>query len=228
MSSSLITKANKLVQKFDEFLKKNSKRAGIHPQKLEKTVRSYIDEEIIQSEDPPKKLKKMDQYDMNIYYQLNLLRDMTSHRPSSKRDIRKMLHPSLEEKQLPPETEDMVGTKAKLSNMFKKKIKVKINPKYYTRFGEFKKMPPTNLDVPVIRNSSPYISEEELYRRQYLEGKKKWVVPDKFKTYFGKASSDGSSNYIPNYVTITPSEPPILHKFRDMEKEKWIDKNFKF
>ena len=165
---------------------------------------------------------------MNVYYQLNILKDMHSSRPSSKRDIRQILHPTLEENQLPKENDGLIGTKAKLTNMFKKKKKIKIKPKYYNRFKEFAKMPPSNLEVPIIRNASPYINQEELYRKQYILSKKKWIAPKKFKNFFGMASSASSSNFIPNYVTITPSEPPLLHKFRDLDKDKWVDNNFKF
>jgi hypothetical protein len=80
--------------------------------------------------------------------------------------------------------------------------------------------------VPIIRNSSPYISEEELHRQEYIKSKERWMIPKQFQSYFGKASH--SNNFIPNYVTITPSEPPILHKFRDTERDRWLDGNFKF
>ena len=139
-----------------------------------------------------------------------------------------MLHPGIEDENLPRSNNNLVGTKAHIKNMFVKKKRIKVDPKYYTRYKEFKKLPPSNLDVPVIRNASPYISEEELYRKEYIDSKNKWVDTQAFKNYFGKASSSASSNFIPNYVTITPSEPPILHKFRDLTKEKWMDENFKF
>ena len=110
------------------------------------------------------------------------------------------------------------------------KKKIKTDPKFYTRFKEFAQLPPPNLDVPVIRNASPYISEEELFRKEYIKSKAKWMSTQQFKNYFGKASSlADAERYIPNYVTITPSEPPILHKFRNVDRDKWIDdKNFKF
>ncbi len=166
---------------------------------------------------------------MNVYYQLNLLKDMNSTKNSSKKDIRQMLHPALEDDNLPKTTQNLVGTKAHIQNMFlTNKTRIKISPKFYSRHQEFAKLPKTNLDVPVIRNASPYVSEEELYRKEYIQSKKNWVGQKSFKNYFGKASSSTSSNFIPNYVTITPSEPPILHKFRDLEREKWVDENFKY
>lgn len=118
-----------------------------------------------------------------------------------------------------------------LSSLFDtKRSKLKTEPMFYTRYKDFAKLPPSNLDVPVIRNASPYISEEELIRKEYLASKQKWIDSKQFKNYFGKASSLGDKErYIPNYVTITPSEPPILHKFRDIDRDKWVDENnFKF
>jgi hypothetical protein len=32
-----------------------------------------------------------------------------------------------------------------------------------------------------------------------------------------------SNDFIPNYVTATPSESPLLFRFRDVSKDKWIN-----
>lgn len=222
-----LSNANKkLVHKFNEFLKHNNRRNTTNSQKLTKTVRNYVESEITNPSQKPR--KKLSQYDMNVYYQLNLLKDMHSSKNSTKKDIRQMLHPAIEEDNLPKTNQNLVGAKAHIKNMFSTKTRLRIDPKFYSRHKEFTKMPPTNLDVPIIRNASPYISEEELYRKEYLQSKNKWMSKNSFKNYFGKASSSKSSNFIPNYVTITPSEPPILHKFRDMDREQWMDENFKF
>jgi len=43
----------------------------------------------------------------------------------------------------------------------------------------------------------------------------KRISNNEFKTFFGKATTGlKKGNFIPNYVTATPSEPPMLHKFR--------------
>jgi hypothetical protein len=31
-------------------------------------------------------------------------------------------------------------------------------------------------------------------------------------------------NFIKNYVNATPSNPPVIYKFRDINKNKWINK----
>ena len=78
----------KLVKKFNEFLKHNSRRNGTHSQKLTKTIRSYIQTEITQPEvmrnNKFMSKTRLSQYDMNIYYQLNLLRDMEVSDKNSK------------------------------------------------------------------------------------------------------------------------------------------------
>ena len=33
------------------------------------------------------------------------------------------------------------------------------------------------------------------------------------------------SSFIPNYVNATPSEPPLNHKYREVNKNKWINKS---
>jgi hypothetical protein len=43
-----------------------------------------------------------------------------------------------------------------------------------------------------------------------------------FYRAFGKASSLKRFE-IENYVGKDPSEPPLLHRFRDVEKDKWVN-----
>lgn len=40
----------------------------------------------------------------------------------------------------------------------------------------------------------------------------------------GKATKP---SYIPNYVNLDPSEPPSNHKFREVDKKKWIGGDLK-
>ena len=32
-------------------------------------------------------------------------------------------------------------------------------------------------------------------------------------------------HFIPNYVNATPSESPLNHNFRDINKQRWINKS---
>ena len=79
----------------------------------------------------------------------------------------------------------------------------------------------------IIENDSPFMDS---ITKEYIEKKnneKKWVVKKKFENIVGKASSHRShnDNDIKNYVIRTPSLPPVLYKFRENEKTKWVAKS---
>ena len=72
-----------------------------------------------------------------------------------------------------------------------------------------------------LRNSSPYISEEEKRILEEKESRKHFFDQHKnFVTSVGKYSM--KPNFIPNYVGMTPSENPNDHAFRNVDKKKWI------
>lgn len=72
-----------------------------------------------------------------------------------------------------------------------------------------------------LRNSSPYISENEKRILEEKENKKHFIDKHKnFVTSVGKYSM--KPNFIPNYVGMTPSENPKTHEFRNVDKKKWI------
>ena len=72
-----------------------------------------------------------------------------------------------------------------------------------------------------LRNSSPYISEEEKRILEEKESRKHFFDQHKnFITSVGKYSM--KPNFIPNYVGMTPSENPNDHVFRNVDKKKWI------
>ncbi len=54
-----------------------------------------------------------------------------------------------------------------------------------------------------------------------------WIVKKNFNVFIGKASSIRNSrrNEIKNYVMRTPSLPPSLYNFREINKNKWIGKS---
>jgi hypothetical protein len=87
------------------------------------------------------------------------------------------------------------------------------------------------LEKPTIRNASPYVGDDwEQYRKKEIDSKSKWVDPEKkpFKNSFGTATTNSDKYFIKNYVTATPSNPPMLHQFRDDKKDNWIYGPFKF
>ena len=76
----------------------------------------------------------------------------------------------------------------------------------------------------ITNDGSPYISEEEKYLKERIKDKIKWINKKGFFNWVGKATSN-KSYIIKNYVSQTPSLPPILHNFRPCDKSKWIIKD---
>lgn len=86
----------------------NSKR-------LTNTMNKYINEQIKSSNQSQETVldaskdqankKNLSQYEMNVYFKLNLIKDMQSKHHKSKKEIRQMLHPTVDENQLPKDTD---------------------------------------------------------------------------------------------------------------------------
>ena len=68
----------------------------------------------------------------------------------------------------------------------------------------------------------PYMSQEEKYNIERYLDKKNWISKKAFLVSVGKYKI--KDNFIPNYVGATPSESPLMHKFREINKKKWIKK----
>ena len=73
-----------------------------------------------------------------------------------------------------------------------------------------------------LRNSSPYITEHEKQILEEKENKKHFFIHKNFVTSVGKYSM--KPNFIPNYVGLTPGENPKNHEFREVDKNKWMNK----
>ena len=73
-----------------------------------------------------------------------------------------------------------------------------------------------------LRNSSPYITEHEKQILEEKEKKKHFFKHKNFVTSVGKYSM--KPNFIPNYVGLTPGENPKNHEFREVDKNKWMNK----
>ena len=77
----------------------------------------------------------------------------------------------------------------------------------------------------VINYYEPYREKYTVENQERRENKKRWLNQKGFNNHIGKASySKEKDSYIKNYVNITPSLPPLLHKFRDTQKKKWLSK----
>jgi len=168
----------------------------------------------------------LDKWQINSAFQKSLIEETLTSGSKSKREIRQMLHPTLSEQYLPKDERFLPGFKA-LNTLFSDKskvIKLKMHEKKpYSRFNEFSKMP-SDFEKPVIRNASPYVSEEEMRRCEEKKSKEKWIAEKDFWTVTGNATRP---NFIENYVSKDPSIPPMLHQFRNEEREKWVGPNFK-
>ena len=71
-----------------------------------------------------------------------------------------------------------------------------------------------------LRNSSPYLSEEDIRVINERERRKKFLTPKGFCCSVGKYSCP--PKFIPNYVQMSPSENPSTYRFRPVNKKKWI------
>ena len=152
-----------VIKKFDDFLQLNTQRNNINAGKLLKTMRKYIKSELTDRKKENQSTTKLSSYDMNAFFKLNLIKDLGDIR-GKKREIRKMFHSTLIEEQLPNENDSLINKHLLVNSLFSDKNKLRIEPKFFTRFNDFSKLPPSNFDVPIIRNSSPYVNEEQVKR----------------------------------------------------------------
>ena len=110
-------------------------------------------------------------------------------------------------------------------NLPKKVIKVKTDPKHYSRYKHFQSLPKFAMDQPCINNASPYVGSQiqVLYKKEQ-ESKKKWLAKD-FNTQGKSLQQEKFSDKY--YVTADPSEPPQLMKFRSDDRKTFLAGNFK-
>jgi hypothetical protein len=73
----------------------------------------------------------------------------------------------------------------------------------------------------IIGNDSPYLPDEKYVLQEYHKNKRRWISKGGFNNFVGKATSN-KQYVIKNYVQQTPSKPPVLHSFREVEKKKWM------
>lgn len=70
----------------------------------------------------------------------------------------------------------------------------------------------------------PYIDEFQMRILDEKKNKALWLNKKGFNQFVGKATAIKIRNDIQNYVSRTPGEFPLNHKFRDEHKERWIVK----
>ncbi|CDW75232.1 UNKNOWN [Stylonychia lemnae] len=176
-------------------------------------------------EKPRSTLRHLRNYQIEKEFQSQLKSDAEQYLWKNQKELRQMLHPTLCEEFL-PEDRDMT---TKQNSLISRNVTNQTpSRRVFNRFKEFQQLPQYDIEKPIIRISSPYVGcEEEQTRKRDREIKQKSIVPQDFKTSFGKASINNNTNFIPNYVTMDPSQPPLLHKFRQDTKDQWLKGTFK-
>eukprot|EP00743_Colponemidia_sp_Colp-15_P005762 GILK01006194.1.p1 GENE.GILK01006194.1~~GILK01006194.1.p1 ORF type:complete len:851 (+),score=173.04 GILK01006194.1:207-2759(+) len=151
-------------------------------------------------------------------------------RTFTKEEIRAILHPELAAND---PTVDSARGDTQATSMRTVRVKVKSAP--YSRWKEFHSFEPSleerNLHrherdrkvPPSIRAENIYLSPDERDRLEFVENKKRWTAEENFKSCFGKATKP---QYIANYVARDPSQFPLLHRFREEDKHKWVGPHF--
>ena len=71
----------------------------------------------------------------------------------------------------------------------------------------------------------PFLNPDQRYNREKFLDKKNWMDKKGFIVSIGnyKMGGDGNS-FISNYVSATPSNSPLNHNFREVNKDKWVNK----
>ena len=106
----------------------------------------------------------------------------------------------------------------------------RIKSNFNKHFKKYDKELNTYADTPSIRCSSAYTTEDQVYRRELIKNKQKWVVTEDFRRVFGKKTEndrikeDSINTHVEEDIYI---EPYRIDRFRKMDKTKWIcKKNF--
>ena len=68
-----------------------------------------------------------------------------------------------------------------------------------------------------------YINSDKKYYCDKIIDTKKWLYKKGFINNTGKYNINQNYYFIKNYVVATPSQPPLLHNFRDVSKNQWIN-----
>lgn len=68
-----------------------------------------------------------------------------------------------------------------------------------------------------------YINSDEKYFYDKIIDTKNWLYKKGFINNTGKYNINNNYYFIKNYVGATPNIPPVLHKFRDISKDHWIN-----
>ena len=69
-----------------------------------------------------------------------------------------------------------------------------------------------------------YINNKAKYYNNKIIDSKIWLYEKGFINNTNKCNINNNYHFIKNYVAATPSNPPLLHKFRNVSKNLWLNK----
>ena len=106
-----------------------------------------------------------------------------------------------------------------------------LHPSYFKQMKTSQNNKNNKIKIKLVRNNYkgifklPFLNpDEKYYREQYLD-KKNWINKKGFYSCIGNYKMGGSGcNFISNYVSATPSQSPLNHYFREVNKTKWMNK----
>ena len=98
---------------------------------------------------------------------------------------------------------------------------------YNKKYKKYESELNTFADKACIRASSEYKTNEEIKRREDINSKKLWLNSKDFQSVFPINKEDAILKF--NYQQNDYEKSnPMLHQYRDLNKNNWIDGNFKF
>ena len=105
----------------------------------------------------------------------------------------------------------------------------RIRSNFNKKFKKYDKELNTYANMPSIRCSSAYMTEDQAYRREFIKSKKKWVAAEYFRRVFGKKTENDrikeeKLNNNKNLMDDIYIEPYKFEEFREVNRKKWISK----
>jgi len=83
-------------------------------------------------------------------------------------------------------------------------------------------IPKSNRRLEILNINNPYVTEDDVRKKEYVRNKEKWIG----KTDFVKYGGQNKVKLIPNFVNLDNfTNSPLNYKFREIKKDKWIAHN---
>lgn len=141
-------------------------------------------------------------------------------------EIRALLHPGYPISSMPrskTRSESALGKKVVKLSVKRVSYTSTHKPEPVDPFPKTRTTKYPNLGLTVANDGGLYQDPEAKKRAEARESKAKWVNSHDFDLALSRVTPAA----VPNYVRLTPSEPPGLHQFRTEDKAKWLAGQFK-